>query len=97
MGIFSKIWDVATDIGHAVTGIPTADDKRNQAKMVRDQVEAYKKQTELTRSELARTQAEKATERRRVQEKQIRALRGSYRSPNIIDSAQIGVSPKLGA
>jgi hypothetical protein len=43
------------------------------------QIKAYQDQTALTREELARKQGEEKVEKRRVEEKQIRALRGSYR------------------
>ena len=80
MGVLGEIWDVATDIGHAVTGIPTADQKRQSQQMMNDQVKAYKEQTEITRNEIARKKGEEVAEKRRIEEKQIRSLRRNYRA-----------------
>lgn len=62
-----------------VTGRSSEDDKRNQQYMLNDQIKAYKDQTDLAEKELASKQAEKAVVKRQVNEKQIRALRNSYR------------------
>lgn len=80
MGLFDSIWDAATDLYHEFTGIPTADEKRNQQRAINDQIQAYKEQTELTRKELDQKRSEEAAEKRRIEEKQIRALRRNYRS-----------------
>ena len=53
MGLLGKVLDKATDLAHYVTGIPTSDEKRNQQKMMNDQIKAYKEQTEITKKELA--------------------------------------------
>jgi len=55
--------------------------EREQRDLVNTQIKAYTDQTAITRQQL--TQAREATEieRRRVNEKQIRALRRSYRAP----------------
>ena len=50
-----------------------------QRQLIASQVKAYKDQTELTRQELANKTNEANYQRRRVQEKQIRALRQNYR------------------
>lgn len=75
MGIF----DFASKIWHAVTGTPTSDEKRKQAKLVRDQMEAYKKQTEIAQEEIRRKQSEAEAEKRKIDEKQIRGLRSRFR------------------
>ena len=74
-----SIFDVFKKIYHGVTGTPTSDEKRNQAKLVRDQMEAYRKQTEITQEEIRRKQAESEAEKRKIDEKQIRGLRSRYR------------------
>jgi len=95
----TRLWDKATDLGHELTGIPTADERRNQAKDVSDQVNAYKAQTELTRNELAAKANEVDAAKRQVEEKQIRALRGNYRGQSLLgdqSNNQNGMSDKLG-
>lgn len=99
MGVLDDIWDAVTDFGHAVTGIPTAEEKRNQQRMIQEQIDAYKEQTEITRQELARKKDEEATEKRRIEEKQIRSLRRNYRGQGFLGGAasdQPGMSAKLG-
>lgn len=71
-GSASRIW-------HGITGTPTEDEKRNQRYAINDQIKAYKDATELTQQQLAQTQAEKAVEKRKINEKQIRALRNNFR------------------
>jgi hypothetical protein len=103
MGFFSDAWDTVTDIGHAVTGIPTADEKRNAQKLIRDQVNAYKEMSEISKQEIASKKNELAVEKRRVDEKQIRSLRRNYRPQGIMGAAgtssttiEPGMSQKLG-
>lgn len=86
MSFWGNLWDKTTDALHTVTGIPTADEKRNAQKAMRDQVNAYKQQTELTRNEINRKQTEEKAEKRRVEEKQIRSLRRNYRSNSLLGS-----------
>jgi len=107
MSFWKKIIDpygIASDTYHAVTGTPTADEKRNQQSMINDQITAYKQQSEITQKQLADTQAEKNVEKRRINEKQIRSLRNSYRpaggflgnqGANLTDNSNI--TNKLGA
>lgn len=106
MGIF----DFAKKIWHAVTGTPSSDEKRKQAKMVQEQIKAYRDQTRLAEEQLRTAQAAKDAEKRRIDEKQIRALRSHYRpasgflnqggkAPSQITPAPAaaqGVSNKLG-
>jgi len=56
---------------------------RQQRQVVNDQIAAYKEQTALAKQELDETRAQTETERRRVQEKQIRSLRRNYRAASI--------------
>lgn len=62
---------------HAVTGAPTAAEKRSQANMVNEQIKAYKDQTALSQQQLDETRAQKDVVRRQINEKQIRSLRNS--------------------
>jgi len=99
MGFFHDVWDKATDILHGISGMPTADDKRNQQKMINDQIKAYKDQTDITRQELNSKRDQVASEKRRVEEKQIRSLRRNYRAPGFLgggESAQPDMTSKLG-
>lgn len=47
---------------------------------INDQIKAYKDQTELTKQQLNQTKNEEVAQKRRIEEKQIRALRRNYRS-----------------
>lgn len=99
MGIFNKIWDVATDVGHMVTGIPTAQEKRAAKGMMDEQIKAYKEQTALTRSEIERKRGEEKAEKRRVEEKQIRQIKRGYRSSSMLgstNSTEPDMNQKLG-
>ncbi len=62
-----------------ITGNPSAAEKREQANMVNEQIRAYKDQTAITEKQIADVQSQKLAEKRRINEKQIRSLRGSYR------------------
>ena len=112
-GLLGKIWDKTTDALHAVTGMPTADEKRNQQRMITDQIQAYKDQTELSRKAIDETRAQKDIEKRKINEKQIRSLRNNYRPQGgflnnqgnsapgatspLLGSGNTGISDKLGA
>ena len=99
MGILGDIWDKATDLAHAVTGITTADERRNQQKMMNDQIKAYREQTEISKQELAQKKGEKVSEKRRIEEKQIRGLRRNYRAQGFLGSqatSQPDMSSQLG-
>lgn len=93
--------EAASDLYHKATGTPTSDEKRASNKLIADQVNAYKEQTELTRAQIAETKAQTDTEKRRVQEKQIRSLRRTSRSQGASllgqgDSANQDMNTKLG-
>lgn len=75
-------------------------DNDDARKLINKQMEEYKKQTELTRSELERTRGEAAAEKRKIQEKQIRSLRRNYRPSGLLgvgESATPDMSQQLGA
>jgi hypothetical protein len=69
-----------------ITGRPSAADKRNQDNMIGDQIKAYRDQTELAQKELTDLNAQKDVQRRLIQEKQIRSLRGSYRPAGFLNN-----------
>lgn len=52
---------------------------KEQNRLINEQIQAYKDQTALTQKELNDLKAQKDVERRRIDEKQIRSLRGQYR------------------
>lgn len=98
-GTLGKVNDIGTDVFHKGTGIPTAQEKRGAMNAVNEQVKAYKEQTELTRKELNDKRNEVAAEKRRVEEKQIRALRRNRGMQGFLGTGQTdqaGMSEKLG-
>ena len=98
-GTLDKVNDIGTDVWHGATGIPTEDAKRNTAKAMSDQIQAYKDQTEMTRNELNSKRDEVNAQKRRVEEKQIRALRRNRGVQGFLGSdqqSQPGMSAKLG-
>lgn len=90
--------DKTTDFLHNITGIPTADEKRNIQRQVADQIKAYKDQTAITEQQINETRAEKAVEKRRINEKQIRSLRNNYRPAGgfLNNQGQAQSSPGIG-
>jgi len=86
-GFNNKVRDTATDILHTATGIPTAADKRDQARMINDQIKAYKEQSDLTRQAMEETKTQRENERRRIEEKQIRSLRNRTRASGLMNQA----------
>jgi hypothetical protein len=95
-------WGIASTTYHAVTGAPTAAERRAAQNAMQSQINFYKNQTEITNQEINEKRAQEATEKRRVEEKQIRALRGSHGVGGLMDSPDIGptdqndLSNKLG-
>jgi len=85
---------------HAATGTPTSKEKREQQRVMNEQIAAYKEQTELTKQELARKKDEEQVEKRRIEEKQIRALRRNRSSQGFLNSQKtddtLGQSSQLG-
>jgi len=82
-----------------ITGSPDASQRRAQQDQINQQMKAYKEQSEITRDELNAKRNEVASEKRRVEEKQIRNLRRNYRAPSFLggqDSAQPGMTDNLG-
>ncbi len=54
---------------------------RPDLKDTMSQINEYRKASEITQDEIDRVKSEKDVEKRRINEKQIRSLRGSYRRP----------------
>jgi hypothetical protein len=90
------LWNFLTDVGHAVTGIPTAKEKRAQMNMANEQIKAYKDQTRMAQEELDRKRGETAAEKRRVNEKQVRMLRRNFKPAGFLDNGS-DLQSKLGA
>lgn len=63
-----------------IIGRGSESDKRTQAQAVQDQIKAYQDQTALAKQQLDQARTATETEKRRVEEKQIRALRSNYRA-----------------
>lgn len=103
MGWFGPIGDIVHDVGtdifHGVTGTPTADQKRDQQRMLNEQVKAYREQSEITRQEISRKQGEQEAAKRRINESQIRSLRRNIKAQGFLGSQatdQSDMNNKLG-
>lgn len=107
MGFLNKYIKFATDplgitsnLYHAATGTPTAQERRSQQNAVNDQIKAYREQTEITKSEIARKKNEEVAEKRRIEEKQIRSLRRNRGSSLLgtqpTNDNDAGMTTKLG-
>jgi hypothetical protein len=95
MSFIGGIWSGIKDTFKHLTGQPTDAERRAMNQQMKD----YKNQTELTRQELARVKDQQIAEKRRIEEKQIRALRRNYSSQGFLggsQSSQSDMSPKLG-
>lgn len=95
MGIFSFVGDAIAGL----TGGMTAHEKTKQKRQMNKQIQEYNQQMELTKKQLAETKAQNDAEKRRVQEKQIRALRRTNRAQGFLGITQEqepGMSDKLG-
>jgi hypothetical protein len=94
--------DTSSSIGgqirDAVTG-ESEEDRARRRRAVNEQIKSYREQTEITRKELAAKKDEQAAEKRRIEEKQIRALRRNYTAQGFLGtqpSGQADMSSKLG-
>ena len=80
---------VEDDSDNFLSGLANAVFGNNQARyemqdLMEQQMRAYREQTELTREEINRKRNEQASEKRRIQEKQIRSLRRNYRPAGML-------------
>lgn len=100
LGFVADPGGIVSDVWHAATGSPTADERRNQQNMINEQIKAYKDQTELAKQDLANKKNEIDAQKRRIEEKQIRALRRNYRPQGFLGSSggssQDDMNTKLG-
>jgi len=95
MGLFSFVGNTIAKL----TGGATAHEKTQQKREMNAQIRSYNQQTEITKQELAAVKNQADVEKRRVQEKQIRALRRSNRAQGFLGTTQEqqpGISEKLG-
>lgn len=87
------------DVSQAL-GAQSKDEKRQQQKLMNDQISEYKKQTELSKQEMNIAKDAKNAEQRRIQEKQIRAVRRNSSMRGFLSSSgdemDSGVNSKLG-
>jgi hypothetical protein len=104
MGLFDSIVDVIKapyELGKGLFDKITGRPDKDQQKLMNEQMKAYKEQSALTRDELNRVKDEQVAEKRRIQEKQIRALRGRSSSRGFLgttspEATTPGTSTKLG-
>lgn len=83
MGLWKNLVDpggIVSDAYHALTGAPTQSEKRAQGRLMNEEIQAYKDQTEMTRQATAEAKSQRDIERRRVEEKTIRGMRNRSRS-----------------
>lgn len=82
MSLWTQIRDTAEYIGSGTLYDPwkSRENDRAQRELVNSQIKAYQDQTNLAKQQLDETRAQTEAEQRRVNEKQIRSLRRSYRA-----------------
>lgn len=98
MGILQKWWDINTDILHAISGVPTAAQKREQSALVSNQMKAYKQQTEISNQAVMQAKEQQNADRRRMSEKVVASMRRMRSSPSVMNEQQPGELPTtLGA
>lgn len=72
---------------HKITGTPTSKEKREQSRLVNEQIKAYQDQTEISKAALAQAKDAEQVEKRRIQEKQIRSLRRTSSARGFLGSS----------
>ena len=93
--IAKQPFDVAR---HLITG-QSDSDRRKQQEMMNQQIKDYQEQSKLAKDELSRAKDQQVAEKRRIQEKQIRSLRGRSSSRGFLGSSsgmESGLTSKLG-
>jgi hypothetical protein len=95
--VIKQPYEMGKGIFDTITGQPSSAEK----KLMNEQMKAYKEQSEITKNELNRVKGEEVAEKRRIQEKQIRALRGRQSSRGFLgttspEATTPGTSSKLG-
>lgn len=71
-------------------------DRRAANQAVAEQIDYYQKQKEEIAKESKRVEEDRAQEKTKIAEKQIRSARRAYRSPGFMDEASSGYSDTLG-
>lgn len=114
MGLFDSILSpvesivkTGINVGKSIVGGVTGlfgMGSNNMQDMMADQIADYRRQTELAQSEIARKRGEELVEKRRIEENQIRALRGHFSNSGFLGSGSDNTNPgnatipsKLGA
>jgi hypothetical protein len=88
-GAANRVRNYEEGLFNKVTGRVPEAEKRDQARLIKDQVDSYKRMTDITQKELDVKQAEKSEQKRLINEKQIRQLRNRYRpSGGLLNSGQ---------
>jgi phage shock protein A len=103
MGIFDVIKGIVKAPFDAVKNIfGGGGNNKDDQRLMNQQIKDYQEQTRITKEELARAKDEKIAEKRRINEKQIRSLRGGKSSSRGFlgssnpDAQSPGMSSQLG-
>lgn len=81
MSRFTKIRDKYIKV--ATGGLINPERRHETRNMIKDQVKAYEEQTNIARDQLNAIRNQQDVEKKRIEQKQIRALRRNYRSANV--------------
>lgn len=79
-----------------VIGRESSADKRTQMQAIYAQTQAYKDQTAITQKQIDDTRAQEDVQKRKIEEKQIRALRGGFRPAGGYSAYNSGTSGGAG-
>lgn len=71
-------------------------DRRAANQAVAEQIDYYQKQKEEIAKESKRVEEDRAAEKQKIAQKQIRSARRAYRAPGFMDEASTGYSDTLG-
>lgn len=71
-------------------------DRRAANQAVAEQIDFYQQQKADMAEEKTRVEDERASERQKIQKKQIKSMRRAYRAPGFMDEAAGGLSDTLG-
>ncbi len=104
MGIFDTIKNIVRspyDIGKGIFNTLTGQGNKDQQKLMNQQMKDYQEQSRITKEELAKAKDSQIAEKRRIQEKQIRSLRGRGSSRGFLgssapDAGTPGMTTQLG-
>ena len=96
-----SIWDSIADVGKGIWDTVTGKGDREQKKLLNQQMKDYQEQSRITKEELAKAKDSQVAEKRRIQEKQIRSLRGRGSSRGFLgssnpDAGTPGITTQLG-